>query len=413
MKKVCFVGGGAAGLMAAYAAAKNGNDVLLFEKNEKLGKKIYITGKGRCNITNDISPDEFLENVVRGRKFLTGAVWSFPPKSVMEFFVSHGLPLKTERGGRVFPVSDHASDVTKTLEKACRSVGVQFLLNEKVVCLQTSMSDVDIMPRIVAVRTEKGKYECGEAIVCTGGLSYPSTGSTGDGYRFADEAGLRVTDLRPGLCGIELKGALFKDLQGLSLKNVALKAKNGKKLIYDGFGEMLFTHFGISGPLVLSLSSLINRLDLKNVILELDLKPALDRQTLDKRILRDFEKYKNRHIDNAMSDLLPQKMISAVLAASGISEKKSVNVLTKEERGKLLNILKGFPLQPAGLRDFREAIITSGGVDLSEIDPRTMEAKKVKGLRFCGEVLDADAFTGGYNLQIAFSTGYAAGNSIR
>ena len=385
MKKVCIVGGGAAGLMAAYAASKNGNDVLLFEKNEKLGKKIYITGKGRCNITNDISPDEFLENVVRGRKFLTGAVWSFPPKSVMEFFISHGLPLKTERGGRVFPVSEHASDVTKTLEKACRSVGVQFLLNEKVVCLQTSMSDVDIMPRIVAVRTEKGKYECGEAIVCTGGLSYPSTGSTGDGYRFADEAGLRVTDLRPGLCGIELKGALFKDLQGLSLKNVALKARNEKKLIYDGFGEML----------------------------ELDLKPALDRQTLDKRILRDFEKYKNRHIDNAMSDLLPQKMISAVLAASGISEKKNVNVLTKEERGKLLNTLKGFPLQPAGLRDFREAIITSGGVDLSEIDPHTMEAKKVKGLRFCGEVLDADAFTGGYNLQIAFSTGYAAGNSIR
>lgn len=251
MKKVCIVGGGAAGLMAAYAAAKNGNDVLLFEKNEKLGKKSTLRERDAVILPTTFLPTNFWKMSSRGRKFLTGAVWSFPPKSVMEFFISHGLPLKTERGGRVFPVSDHASDVTKTLEKACRSVGVQFLLNEKVVCLQTSMSDVDIMPRIVAVRTEKGKYECGEAIVCTGGLSYPSTGSTGDGYRFADEAGLRVTDLRPGLCGIELKGALFKDLQGLSLKNVALKAKNGKKLIYDGFGECFyaFRNIGAVGAL--------------------------------------------------------------------------------------------------------------------------------------------------------------------
>ncbi len=414
MKNVCVIGGGASGLMAAYAAAENGNRVVLLEKNEKLGKKIYITGKGRCNITNDISPEEFLENVVRGRKFLTGTIYSFPPKKVMDFFISHGLPLKTERGGRVFPVSDHASDVTKTLERACRAAGADIRLSEKVTRLHiNSMSDITNMSRIVAVETETGRYECDEAVVCTGGLSYPSTGSTGDGYRFAQKCGIAVEEPVPGLCGINLSGGFFKELQGLSLKNVSLSAKDGDKTVYEGFGEMLFTHFGISGPLVLSLSSLINRLDLKNVRLSLDLKPALDAGTLDKRLLRDFEKYQNKQMGNALADLLPQKMIPAVLAASGIPEKKSVNVLTKQERLKLGEVLKSFPMKPIGLRGFEEAIVTSGGVALSEVDPRTMESKKVKGLRFCGEVLDADAFTGGYNLQIAFSTGYAAGKSIK
>lgn len=414
MKNVCVIGGGASGLMAAYAAAENGNRVVLLEKNEKLGKKIYITGKGRCNITNDIPPDEFLQNVVHGAKFLTGAIYSFPPKKVVEFFESHGLPVKTERGGRVFPVSDHASDVTKTLERACKSVGVEIRLGETVkkISLRTS-SDISAMPRIAGVETDKQTYPCDEAVVCTGGLSYPSTGSTGDGYRFAKDCGLFVTDLKPGLCGINLQGTFYKDLQGLSLKNVSLTAKRENKILYQSFGEMLFTHFGISGPLVLSLSSVINRSDLKGVTLFLDLKPALDFDTLDRRLLRDFEKYKNKQLLNAMCELLPQKMIAAVLSAAGISEKKNVNVLTKEERFRLLNALKEFPVKPIGFRGFEEAIITSGGVELSEINPKTMEAKKVSGLRFCGEVLDADAFTGGYNLQIAFSTGYAAGRSIR
>lgn len=415
MKNVCVIGGGASGLMAAYAAAENGNRVVLLEKNEKLGKKIYITGKGRCNITNDISPDEFLQKVVRGAKFLTGSIYSFPPKKVVEFFESHGLSVKTERGGRVFPVSDHASDVTKTLEKACKSVGVDIRLGETVkkISLKTS-SDIGIMPRVAAVETDKQTYPCDEALVCTGGMSYPSTGSTGDGYRFAKECGLFVTDLKPGLCGINLQGTIYKDLQGLSLKNVSLTAKRENKILYQGFGEMLFTHFGISGPLVLSLSSVINRCsDLKEVTLFIDLKPALDFDVLDRRLLRDFGEHKNKQLSNAMCGLLPQKMIAAVLAAAGISEKKNVNVLTREERFRLLKTLKEFPVKPAGLRGFEEAIITSGGVELSEINPKTMESKKVKGLRFCGEVLDADAFTGGYNLQIAFSTGYAAGKSIR
>ena len=414
MKNVCVIGGGASGLMAAYAAAENGNRVVLLEKNEKLGKKIYITGKGRCNITNDIPPDEFLQNVVHGAKFLTGAIYSFPPKKVVEFFESHGLSVKTERGGRVFPVSDHASDVTKTLERACKSVGVEIRLGETVkkISLRTS-SDISAMPHIAGVETDKQTYPCDEAVVCTGGLSYPSTGSTGDGYRFAKDCGLFVTDLKPGLCGINLQGTFYKDLQGLSLKNVSLTAKRENKILYQSFGDMLLTHFGISGPLVLSLSSVINRSGLKGVTLFLDLKPALDFDTLDRRLLRDFKKYKNKQLLNAMCELLPQKMIATVLSAAGISEKKNVNVLTKEERFRLLNALKEFPVKPVGLRGFEEAIITSGGVELSEINPKTMEAKKVSGLRFCGEVLDADAFTGGYNLQIAFSTGYAAGRSIR
>lgn len=414
MKNVCVVGGGASGLMAAYGAAINGNKVVLFEKNEKLGKKIYITGKGRCNITNDISPEEFLEHVIHGKKFLTGAVYSFPPKKVIEFFENNGLKVKTERGGRVFPVSDHASDVTKALERACKSVGVEICLNERItdIC-QSVMCDIDTISRIVSVKTDKREYMCDEVIVATGGLSYPTTGSTGDGYGFAKNSGHTITDLKPGLCGLNLQGSFYKDLQGISLKNVGLKAVYENKVVYDGFGEMLFTHFGISGPLVLSLSSLINRLDIKKIALFLDFKPALDFEALDKRLLRDFEKYKNKQLINAMSEILPQKLLCAVIGMSGISEKKNVNILTKTERASLVRLLKELPMKPIGLRGFEEAIITSGGIELTEINPKTMESRKVKGLRFCGEVLDLDAFTGGYNLQIAFSTGYAAGKSIK
>ncbi len=426
MKNVCVIGGGAAGLMAAYAAAKNGHQVVLFEKNEKLGKKIYITGKGRCNFTNDVAPDEFLQNVVRGGKFLRGAIYSFSSQKTIDFFENYGLSVKIERGNRAFPSSDHASDVTKTLEKACKSVGVSIHLSEKVEKISYTTPDIiptcdiiggttpDIIPtsRIANVVTEKGEYSFDEVIVATGGISYPSTGSTGDGYVFARANGLAVTDLKCGLCGLNLKGDFYKELQGLTLKNVRLTAKQGDKTVYSEFGEMLFTHFGISGPIVLSASLVINRLQLQNVTLYLDLKPALDEQTLDKRLLRDFDTYKNKQIINALSELLPAKLIKTVLDASGISPSKNVNVLTKEERARLVKTLKGMPMKAHSLRDFNEAIITSGGVDLSEINPKSMESKKVKGLRFCGEVLDVDAFTGGFNMQIAFATGYAAGNSI-
>ena len=426
MKNVCVIGGGAAGLMAAYAAAKNGHQVMLFEKNEKLGKKIYITGKGRCNFTNDVPADEFLQSVVRGKKFLMSSLYAFPPQKTIQFFEDNHLSIKVERGNRAFPASDHASDVTKTLEKACKSVGVQICLHEKVLKIITTMpniiptsdivgspiSDIGIMPRVVKIVTEKQEYDCDEAIVATGGISYPSTGCTGDGYAFAQEYGHSVTDLKCGLCGLNLSGGFFKSLQGLTLKNVQFTVKYNGKSVVDEFGEMLFTHFGVSGPIVLTASSLINRLPLEKVEAFLDLKPALDEQTLDKRLLRDFEKYQNKQIVNALVELVPQKLIPILLKVSGIPFEKPVNTLTKQERGKLLRALKAFPLKIRSLRGFEEAIVTSGGVELSEINPKTMESKKVKGLRFCGEVLDVDAFTGGFNLQIAFATGYAAGKSI-
>ena len=424
MPKVCVIGGGASGLMAAYAAACRGAEVVLIEKNEKLGKKIYITGKGRCNFTNDVEPAEFLTNVVRGEKFLRGAIYSFSPQKVMALMEEYGLSIKTERGNRVFPASDHASDVTKTLEKACKSMGVQILLSEKVTKILCSMSDICIMsnivmsdkinmPRIVAVETDKNTYTCDYAIVATGGVSYPTTGSTGDGYAFAKAVGHTVVELKSALCGLNLRGGLHKPLQGVSLKNVRLTAKFGGKTIFEEFGEMLFTHFGISGPLVLSLSSCVNRLPLDKVSVFLDLKPALDEETLDKRLLRDFDKYKNKQIGNALVELLPSKMIDSVLWVAKIPVKKNVNVLTKEERRTLLQTLKAFPLKVATLRPVEEAIVTSGGVSLQEIDPKTMESKRVLGLKFCGEVLDLDAFTGGFNMQIAFSTGFVAGNTVK
>ena len=422
-----MIGGGAAGLMAAYTAAENGHKVILFEKNEKLGKKIYITGKGRCNFTNDSAPNDFLSSVVRGQKFLTGAIYSFSSQKTIDFFEKYGLSIKIERGNRAFPTSDHASDVTKTLEKACKSVGVEIHLNEKVEEIVSIMPDIipmsgidrgtslDIipMPHVVKLRTSNGEYACDEIIVATGGVSYPSTGSTGDGHTFARALGHSVTDLKPGLCGLNVPGDWYKSLQGLTLKNVTFSVENQGKTIYSEFGEMLFTHFGVSGPIILSASSYINRLPLSSLTAFLDLKPALDVETLDKRLLRDFDKYKNRQITNALCEVLPQKIIPIVLQFAGISATKNVNVLTKEERGRLIKTMKGLPIKLQSLRGFEEAIITSGGINLTEINPKTMESKKVKGLRFCGEVLDVDALTGGFNMQIAFATGYAAGKSIK
>ena len=406
MQKVIVVGGGAAGLMAAYTAARRGNSVVLLEKNEKLGKKIYITGKGRCNLTNDCLPDDFLANVVHGRKFLTRAAYAFPPASTMSFFEEQGLALKVERGNRVFPVTDHASDVTRTLERACRSAGVG-------ICLGETVREIAVRDgSVCAVRTDKASYACSSVIVATGGLSYPSTGSTGDGYSFAEKLGHSCVPCRPSLVGLEVREDVSA-AQGVSLKNVTLSAKRGKKVIYSEMGELLFTHYGISGPLTLTLSALINDLPLPEIAVALDFKPALDEKKLDERLIRDFTERKNESMKNVMRGLLPAGAVQIVLRAAHVSFEKQANAVTKEERRSVLAALKALPLTITGLRGFSEAVITAGGVALNEIDPATMESKLVKGLFFCGEVLDCDAFTGGFNLQIAFSTGYLAGENAK
>lgn len=407
MKKIAVIGAGASGMMAAYAAAKNGNEVTVFEKNEKCGKKIYITGKGRCNLTHDCDEREFLENIVSNPKFMTGAIYNFSPKATVDFFTDCGLKLKTERGGRIFPASDKSSDVIKCLENNCKNVGVNFKLNEKVLNL------IILNSTISHIITEKTTYKFDCVIVCTGGLSYPLTGSTGDGYKFAQEAGHNVVPLKPGLCGLNVSGSFFENLQGLSLKNVGLAIYEGPKLIKNLFGEMLFTHYGLSGPIILTASSLINRLDLNCIKLVLDLKPALTEEQLDKRILRDFGANINKNISNCLKALLPMALIHEILKRSDLNEEKEVNSVTKEERKRLLTTIKKFDIFVTSLRGFDEAVITCGGIDVRQINPKTMESKLVKGLYFCGEVLDIDAFTGGFNLQIAFSTGYAAGNSIK
>ncbi|MDE6586569.1 MAG: NAD(P)/FAD-dependent oxidoreductase, partial [Clostridia bacterium] len=385
MKNVAVIGAGAAGLMAAYCAAKNGNKVTVFEKNEKCGKKIYITGKGRCNVTHDCPPEEFLSNVVNNSKFLTSAIYSFSPSDCVNFFESAGLKLKLERGSRYFPVTDRASDVTKTLEDYCKNVGVKFNFCEEIneICLLNST--------MFNIISSKGKYLVDKVVICTGGLSYPLTGSTGAGYIFAKNMGHKIIAPKPGLCGLNLKGEYYKHLQGLTLKNVNLKIHYNEKFIKEFFGELLFTHFGISGPIALSSSSLINRLDLSKVKLTLDLKPALSREVLDKRLLRDFDGSKNKSISNCLKELLPSALIQEVLKRSGIPVDLPVNSVSKNQRLSLLTIIKNFDMLVASLRDFSEAIITSGGVDVKEVNPKTMESKLVKGLYFCGEILDVDA----------------------
>lgn len=408
--KVAIIGAGASGLVAAYAAAKNGNAVTVFEKNEKCGKKIYITGKGRCNVTNAVPPYDFLKNVVSNPKFLTGAINSFSSDDMMTLLEEGGLKLKTERGNRVFPESDKASDVTKCLEKLCIKSGVEFIFNTKVTkikCLNSTVSDI-----IVKSDNKIETYPFDRVIVCTGGISYPNTGSTGDGYLFAQETGHNVIPLKPALCGLNLKGKYFKELQGLSLKNVVLTVYNDEKALCSQFGEFMFTHFGISGPVVLTVSSLINRLDINRIKLTLDLKPALSAEKLDERIVRDFSQSPNKSLKAVMRNLIPLALIAEVIKRSNADGDKKVNSVSRTERGAIVSVLKNFEMLPLSLRSFDEAIITSGGVDVKQINPKTMESKLVKGLYFCGEVLDLDALTGGFNLQIAFSTGFAAGNSI-
>lgn len=408
MAKVLVIGGGAAGMMAAIFAARNGHDVHLFEKNEKLGKKIYITGKGRCNLTNACDMEELLDSVVTNKKFLYSSFYGFTNEETMEFFQSIGLEIKIERGNRVFPVSDHSSDVIRVLERELRRLNVKLYLREKVTWVGTSEN------RFSYLKLENGETVKGDAcIIATGGNSYQTTGSDGDGYRFAEELGHTVTEISPALVPVEIKEGFVKELQGLSLRNVEISVLDDRKEVYREFGEMLFTHYGVSGPLILSASSFVgSRLKKKTLRLIIDLKPALSFEQLDARVLRDFEENKNRQFKNALDKLFPSKLIPVIVTLSGISPEKKVNEITKEERHRLVSLIKGMEMTMTKLRDFNEAIITQGGVSVKEINPATMESKKVGGVYFAGEVLDLDAVTGGFNLQIAWSTGNAAGSSV-
>ena len=410
MNKVIVVGGGAAGMMAAISAADSGAEVILIEKNEKLGKKVYITGKGRCNITNESDVENLLKNVRSNPKFLYSAFYTFDSYRMMEFLEGEGLKLKTERGNRVFPESDKSSDVIKTLKKALEKRKVKIVLNTKV--LNIDIKDGICHGVIVQSGDKSGSYTADKVIVATGGCSYQSTGSTGDGYRFAKDADIKVTKCYPSLVPFNIGSDIPKRLQGLSLRNVKVTLSDKGKVLYEELGEMLFTHFGVSGPLVLSASTLASGKDVSQMELSIDLKPALSKEQLDERILRDFSENRNSYFKNSLSRLLPAKMIPVIVELSEIDEKKQVNNITKEERNRLVNLLKGPTSKVESLRGFNEAIITKGGVSVKEINPGTMEAKKVKGLFFAGEVLDLDAVTGGYNLQIAWSTGYLAGMEI-
>ncbi len=399
-------------MMAAYAAAESGHAVTLLEQNEKLGKKLFITGKGRCNLTNASDMEQLFANVVSNRKFLYSAFYSYDNEQVISFFESHGMPTKTERGNRVFPVSDHSSDVIAALSAALRGQHVEVLLHTKVKRLLLEKREEE--KRVTGVElADHTKMHADAVIVATGGISYPSTGATGDGYRMAEESGHKMVSPTPALVPMETKEPWVRDLQGLSLRNVRMSVTRGKKKLYEDFGEMLFTHFGVSGPLVLSASGCIpaKAFD-QELSMTIDLKPALDVEQLDHRILREFDEMKNKQFKNSLGHLLPAKMIPIMIALSGIDPDTKVNEISREQRQNLLHLFKNMPLTITGLRDFKEAIITKGGVSVKDINPSTMESKLVQGLYFCGEVLDLDALTGGYNLQIAWSTGHLAGISV-
>ena len=411
MSHVIVVGGGAAGMFAAIAAAKNGHQVTLYEKNEKLGKKIFITGKGRCNITNAADMEELFDAVVTNSKFLYSSFYGYTNQNVIDFFEDAGVPVKIERGNRVFPISDHSSDVIRALEREMKKVGVKVCLNTEVKSVEAEKGKFNKV--VLKDTTTKTADAC---IVATGGLSYRSTG---DGFRFAENVGHKVTQCFPSLVPMETKEPWICELQGLSLRNVEAKILDGKKELYKDFGEMLFTHFGVSGPLIISASSYVGKKFMdkngqkKELTLEIDLKPALTEEQLDQRVLRDFEENHNRQFKNAITKLFPTKLIPVMLELGGIDPEKKVNSIEKEERKQFVHLIKHFRMTLTGLRDYPEAIITKGGVNVKEIDPGTMESKLVKGLYFAGEVLDLDALTGGFNLQIAWSTGYAAGNAIQ
>ncbi len=410
-RNVVVIGGGAAGCIAAYFAKKSGANVVLLEKNEKLGKKIYITGKGRCNVTNDCDETEFLSNVVTNSRFLTSAIYAFPPEKLMVFLQENGLKIKTERGNRVFPLSDKSSDVIKCLQNLLQRDGVQIRFNTKVNSIV--FAEESGQKQVEGVIANGEKILATRVIVCTGGKSYPSTGSTGDGYAFARAAGHSVTAIRPALCGIELIGDDFAALSGLTLKNSGVTLKRGDKKIYEDFGELLFTHHGVSGPTIISASSYLSAAEVggnySGYSVSIDLKPALDEKTLDARVLRDFAEFKGKSLKNSLVELLPKSLIGFMIDYCGLNGEKKISEITASERKKLVTALKNLTFKVKGLRPIEECIVTGGGVCVKEVNPKTMQSKLVGGLFFAGEVLDIDALTGGFNLQCAFSTGYAAG----
>ena len=408
MGKVIVVGAGPAGMMAAGKAAENGNEVHIFERNSIVGKKIYITGKGRCNVTNDSDVENFINNIPNNPYFLYSALYGFTSEDTIRFFNSLGVETKVERGNRVFPVSDKAGDIANALEKYLKKNKVNIHLNSRVESLIIKEN------KACGIKLANGKeYFSDCVIVTTGGLSYPGTGSTGDGYKFAKDCGHTVTKLMPSLVPLRAEEKWCADLMGLSLRNVAITVKDEKgKKIYEDFGEMLFTHFGVSGPVILSASCHLTNLGSQKAKLYIDLKPALDFKALDLRILRDFEKFINKNFINSLDELLPKKLIPVIVNLSGIDQYKKVHDITKEERKRLCSLIKALPVTITGDYGFGQAVITRGGIDVDEINPSTMESKIIKGLYFAGEIIDCDAYTGGYNLQIAFSTGFAAGNNV-
>lgn len=404
-KEIIIVGGGAAGMIASVAAAREGARVRLFEKNEKLGKKLFITGKGRCNITNACDMEELLASVVSNSKFLFSSFYGFTNQNMMELLEAQGVQLKVERGSRVFPRSDKSSDVIAALASLMKKEGVE-------IQLQAEAHGLVIQDKAVrGIRLGSQVEKADRVIVTTGGLSYPTTGSTGDGYRWAQECGHQITDLSPALVPfVTAEADTVKDLQGLALRNVETSVYSGKRELYREMGEMLFTHFGVSGPLILSASSFCAKALKKGPLrLLIDLKPALSEEQLNGRVLRDFEESKNKQFKNSLGRLYPARLIPVIIARSGIDQDKQVNEITKEERRRLVQITKGLEFTVTGLRDYKEAIITQGGISVRDIHPGTMESKRIAGLYFAGEILDLDAVTGGYNLQIAWSTGWAAG----
>lgn len=415
MSKVIVAGGGAAGMMAAIFAARNGKAVILLEQNDKLGKKLFITGKGRCNFTNACDTEDLFGNVVTNPKFLYSAFYSFSNQMVMDFFEKIGLPYKVERGNRVFPVSDHSSDVIKVLEKELRKQKVEILLNTKVksliiennICKGVEFVELDLENR----KRYKKQLYADSVIVATGGVSYPRTGACRDGYEFAKKAGHSITDIQPSLVPFELEDSCCKDLMGISLKNVSVTVYADGRKVYSDFGEMLFTHFGVSGPIIIKASAYIHKYLNQKLSLRIDLKPALDEKQLDERILKDFKLFQNKQLKNSLDKLLLRALIPVVIEKSGLDGEKKVNEMTKEERKLLGHTIQNLSFKITGLRSFDEAIITKGGIKVKEIDPGTMESRLTGGLYFAGEVLDLDALTGGFNLQIAWSTGYLAGIS--
>ena len=416
--RTVIIGGGPAGMMSAISTAENKNDeVIIVEKMNMLGKKLLITGKGRCNITSSLDMEGFIKNTPGNGMFLYSSYQQFTNKDILAFLKKQGLEVKEERGNRIFPITDKSMDVLECFKKRLKELNVKIYLNES--AKQILIKKTETEERVIGVKTDKKIIDADKVILATGGKSYPLTGSTGDGYKMAKDLGHTVTEIKPSLVPLETYN-VDKELQGLSLRNVKIQLVDvsKKRVIYEDFGEMLFTHFGVSGPTILSSSAHLVRyknIDKlfkdKKIILKIDLKPALSAEKLNDRILRDFEQEKNKQFKNSLNKLLPQKMIESVIRMSKINPQKQVNTITKQERMKLIEVLKGFVLEIKGFRPIEEAIVTSGGIKIKEINPKTMESKKVKGLYFAGEIIDVDSYTGGFNLQIAYSTGYVAGKN--